>query len=62
MAGAIRETMRARLLLPAKALLVIARPKSPRLTASGTDLAKLGFVNERGAMFSASSVQSIVEA
>jgi len=25
------------------------------------ELAKLGFVNERGAMFSASSVQSIVE-
>ena len=33
----IREPMRARLLSPAKALLVIARPKSPRLTASGKE-------------------------
>ena len=37
MAGAIRETMRARLRASAKALLVIARPKSPRLTASGKE-------------------------
>ena len=33
----IRETMRPRLLSPAKALLVIARPKSLRLTASGKE-------------------------